>query len=67
MSKTGKYWYMIMFGYALWTIAQGLLSTIVDSTSYGKLVGFLLLAGFGSAFTFQTFVAVLIYRHGAIR
>lgn len=59
MSKTGKYWHMIIFGYVLWGVAQGLLSTVVDSTSYGRLIGFQILAGFGAAFTFQTFVLPL--------
>ncbi|KDQ58485.1 hypothetical protein JAAARDRAFT_34295 [Jaapia argillacea MUCL 33604] len=53
-SRTGIYKPFIVTGFALWTIAQGLLSTIDGSSSTGKIAGILLMAGLSSGFTFQT-------------
>lgn len=61
MSKGGKYRPMILLGFVLWAVAQGLLSTVVDSNSSTKLIGFMLLAGFGASLTFQTSVALFFY------
>ncbi|KAI0701349.1 MFS general substrate transporter [Cytidiella melzeri] len=53
-SRTGKYRYPIVIGYGLWSIAQGLQSTIDEQSSTGKIVGLLLMAGLASGLTFQT-------------
>ncbi|GJE94802.1 MFS general substrate transporter [Phanerochaete sordida] len=53
-SRTGHYRYLIIFGYGVWCIAQGLQSTIDEHSSIGKVVGTLLMAGIASGFTFQT-------------
>jgi hypothetical protein len=44
----------IYLGFAIWTIGQGLLSTIGRDTSLGKLVGYQILSGVGAGQTFQT-------------
>lgn len=41
-------------GFAIWTIACGLLSTISPSISNAKLIGYQILAGVGAGQTFQT-------------
>ncbi|EKM58038.1 uncharacterized protein PHACADRAFT_252002 [Phanerochaete carnosa HHB-10118-sp] len=53
-SRTGHYRNLVIFGYGLWCIAQGLQSTINEHSSVGKIVGTLLMAGVASGFTFQT-------------
>ncbi|EIN07711.1 MFS general substrate transporter [Punctularia strigosozonata HHB-11173 SS5] len=53
-SRTGRYRPMIIIGYALWSVAQGLQSTITQDSSDGKIVGYLLLGGIASGGTFQT-------------
>jgi len=47
---------MIVGGYAVWSAAQGLQSTINVHSSNGKIIGSLLMAGIASGFTFQTCV-----------
>ncbi|KAJ9099214.1 hypothetical protein QFC21_004094 [Naganishia friedmannii] len=54
VSKTGDYRINIYLGFAIWTIGQGLLSTIGRDTSLGKLVGYQILSGVGAGQTFQT-------------
>lgn len=44
----------LYLGYAIWTIAVGLLSTIGPKTSIAKLCGYQILAGIGGGQTFQT-------------
>ncbi|KIP08458.1 hypothetical protein PHLGIDRAFT_377944 [Phlebiopsis gigantea 11061_1 CR5-6] len=53
-SRTGRYRPLIVFGYGLWTVAQGLQCTIDEHSSLGKIIGFLLITAFASGFTFQT-------------
>ncbi|KIP12091.1 hypothetical protein PHLGIDRAFT_62405 [Phlebiopsis gigantea 11061_1 CR5-6] len=53
-SRWGKYRYLIIFGYGVWSIAQGLLCTVDEHTSTARIIGFLLLGGCASGFTFQT-------------
>ncbi|ORX36039.1 major facilitator superfamily domain-containing protein [Kockovaella imperatae] len=53
-SKTGDYWYNLVMGFSIWTIALGLLSTLGPDTSLGKLIGFQILNGIGAGQTFQT-------------
>ncbi|TFK49175.1 MFS general substrate transporter [Heliocybe sulcata] len=53
-SRTGHYRYNILIGYVLWSIAQGLQSTINENSSTGKIAGTLLMGGLASGFTFQT-------------
>ncbi|ORY25555.1 major facilitator superfamily domain-containing protein [Naematelia encephala] len=54
VSKTGDYKINLMIGYLLWAIGSGLLATIDENTSLGKLVGFQILTGIGAGQTFQT-------------
>lgn len=54
VSKTGNYQINLWVGFAVWTVALGLLSTISPSTSNAKLVGYQILNGFGAGQTFQT-------------
>ncbi len=54
ISRWGKYKPSICVGYALWCIALGLLSTIDQNVSTGKLVGILLFAGVGQGQTLQS-------------
>ncbi|KAJ5113693.1 hypothetical protein N7456_002227 [Penicillium angulare] len=54
VSKTGNYTINIWVGFAIWSIACGLLSTISPDTSIAKLVGFQILSGIGSGQTLQT-------------
>ncbi|CAK7237476.1 hypothetical protein SCUCBS95973_009972 [Sporothrix curviconia] len=44
----------LVAGYALWTIASGLFTTVTPSTSSGKLVAYQILTGLGSGQTLQT-------------
>ncbi|KIP08456.1 hypothetical protein PHLGIDRAFT_34950 [Phlebiopsis gigantea 11061_1 CR5-6] len=53
-SRTGNYRWLIIFGYGLWTVAQGLQCTIDQHSSTGRIEGYLLLTAFASGFTFQT-------------
>lgn len=53
-SKTGDYWWNLTVGFAIWTPALGLLSTIDETTSIAKLVGYQVLDGIGAGQTFQT-------------
>ncbi|KAI0087353.1 MFS general substrate transporter [Irpex rosettiformis] len=53
-SRTGKYRYPIILGFALWSVAQGLDTTINEHTPTARIIGFLLLAGCASGFTFQS-------------
>jgi len=55
-SKTGHYRWMIIIGHVGWCVAQGLQSTINLESSDGKIIGILLMAGFTSGLTFQTYV-----------
>ena len=63
-SLTGHYRWMIVGGHALWCVAQGLQSTISLETSIGKIAGYLFLAGFSSAWTYQTYAHHLIEASG---
>ena len=54
VSKTGNYRFNLWVGFAIWTVACGLLSTISPTTSNAKLVGYQMLSGIGAGQTFQT-------------
>lgn len=54
VSKTGNYQLNLWVGFAIWTIALGLLSTISPTISNAKLVGYQILNGIGAGQTFQT-------------
>jgi len=54
ISRCGRYKPSICVGYALWSVALGLLSTIDQDVSTGKLVGILLFAGIGQGQTLQS-------------
>ncbi|EPS99206.1 hypothetical protein FOMPIDRAFT_1060977 [Fomitopsis schrenkii] len=53
-ARTGHYRYLIIAGYSLWTVAQGLQCTIRENSSEGKIIGYLFMAGLASGMTFQT-------------
>ncbi|TFY51788.1 hypothetical protein EVJ58_g10381 [Rhodofomes roseus] len=53
-ARTGHYRYMIIAGYSLWTVAQGLQCTIHQHSSEAKIIGSLLMAGIAAGMTFQT-------------
>ncbi|KDQ59098.1 hypothetical protein JAAARDRAFT_652302 [Jaapia argillacea MUCL 33604] len=53
-ARTGIYRPMIIVGYALWTVAQGLMTTIDEHTSNSSIAGFVALAGLSAGMTFQT-------------
>lgn len=54
VSRTGKYRNIIHSGFALWSVACGLLSTITPSSPRAVLVVYMLLAGIGAGQTLQT-------------
>ncbi|CAK7223865.1 hypothetical protein SEUCBS140593_005377 [Sporothrix eucalyptigena] len=54
VSKTGNYQLNLWVGFAIWTIALGLLSTVSPNISNAKLVGYQILNGIGAGQTFQT-------------
>lgn len=53
-SRTGQYRPFIICGFAIWTVAQGLQTTIDQETSNKKIIGFLVMAAVGAGQTFQT-------------
>ncbi|KZT29870.1 MFS general substrate transporter [Neolentinus lepideus HHB14362 ss-1] len=53
-ARTGIYRPMVIVGYALWTIGQGLQTMITKHSSTGMIVGSLFLSGCASGLTFQT-------------
>ncbi|EPQ54241.1 MFS general substrate transporter [Gloeophyllum trabeum ATCC 11539] len=53
-ARTGIYRPMVILGYALWTVGQGLLTMVNEHTSKGLIIGALLICGLASGFTFQT-------------
>lgn len=53
-SKTGNYQLQLWFGFAIWAVACGLLSTISAATSEARLIGYQILSGVGAGQTFQT-------------
>ncbi|KAJ4389868.1 hypothetical protein N0V93_007340 [Gnomoniopsis smithogilvyi] len=53
-SKTGNYQIQLWFGFAIWAVACGLLSTISPTTSEARLIGYQILSGVGAGQTFQT-------------
>ncbi|SCZ93180.1 BZ3500_MvSof-1268-A1-R1_Chr6-2g08512 [Microbotryum saponariae] len=54
IARTGEYKIFIVCGYAIWSIGLGLLSTLNESSSTAKLVGFLIITGFGQGQTLQS-------------
>ncbi|CAK7232653.1 hypothetical protein SCUCBS95973_008331 [Sporothrix curviconia] len=54
VSKYSCYRINLIAGFALWTIASGLFTTVTPTTSTGKLVGYQILTGLGSGQTLQT-------------
>lgn len=53
-SKTGNYQIQLWFGFAIWSVACGLLSTISPTISEARLIGYQILSGVGAGQTFQT-------------
>lgn len=59
VSKYSCYRINLVVGYALWTIASGLFTTVTPETSSGKLVAYQIFTGLGSGQTLQvTLVAI---------
>ena len=59
-ARTGHYRYLIVAGFGIWSVAQGLESTIDEYSSVGKICGLLLMGGVASGFTFQTCVITVL-------
>jgi hypothetical protein len=53
-TRTGHYKTQIVTGFALWTVAQGILTTVNGGSSMAKVAGALALAGVAAGMTFQT-------------
>src|SRR5579859_812485 len=53
-NRTGRYNPSIWAGFALWTLGLGLQTTFGPDISLGKIVGYLIVEGFGIGLTFQT-------------
>ncbi|TFK50126.1 MFS general substrate transporter [Heliocybe sulcata] len=53
-ARTGSYRPMVILGYTLWTVGQGLQTMINQHSSTAMIVGPLLLSGCASGLTFQT-------------
>ncbi|KAF9445948.1 MFS general substrate transporter [Macrolepiota fuliginosa MF-IS2] len=54
VSRTGRYRTIVHSGFAIWSLACGLISTITPRTKPGVMVVFMLLSGVGSGQTLQT-------------
>ncbi|CDZ98057.1 Tetracycline resistance protein TetB/drug resistance transporter [Phaffia rhodozyma] len=54
VSKTGEYRINLCLGFFVWTIGLGLISTLDENTSLGKIIGYQILCGAGAGQTFQT-------------
>jgi hypothetical protein len=52
--RTGKYNPVIWAGFALWTLGLGLQTTFNADIGIGKIIGYLIINGFGIGMTFQT-------------
>lgn len=52
--RTGRYNPSIWAGFALWTLGLGLQTTFGPDISLGKIIGYLIVEGFGIGLTFQT-------------
>lgn len=52
--RTGRYNPSIWVGFALWVLGLGLQTTFGPDISLGKIVGYLIVEGFGIGLTFQT-------------
>jgi hypothetical protein len=60
VSRTGHYRYFVIAGYALWSVAEGIQSTLDEHASIGKVAGIMLFTGFASAGTFQTYALTFV-------
>ena len=54
VTKSGNYFWQLVSGFAIWTIASGLLSTTTPDISDAKMIGYQILSGIGSGQTFMT-------------
>ncbi|GJN87561.1 hypothetical protein Rhopal_000515-T1 [Rhodotorula paludigena] len=54
VSRVGEYKPSICVGYAIWAVGLGLLSTLDEKSSIGKIIGFQLVNGAGQGQTLQT-------------
>lgn len=64
VGKTGEYLPCVVGGYMLWCVGIGLLSTLNETTSTARLVGYLILTGAGQGNTLQTSVpSRLLFAH----
>ncbi|KAK6461232.1 major facilitator superfamily domain-containing protein [Scheffersomyces coipomensis] len=53
MSYTGHYYFIVVFGYGIWTVACGLCLLFDDTTTWGVVSGILIIMGIGVGFIFQ--------------
>lgn len=53
MSVTGEYRWNLATGFAVWTLGLGLISSLDQFSSLGKIVGYQVMAGAGAGSTFQ--------------
>jgi hypothetical protein len=56
VSRTGHYRYFVIGSYALWSVAEGIQTTLDKQSSVAKVAGIMLFTGFACAGTFQTYV-----------
>ncbi|GAA6005289.1 hypothetical protein JCM11491_002647 [Sporobolomyces phaffii] len=54
IARTGRYKPSICVGYAIWTVGLGLLSSISDSTSQAKLIGYMIVTAVGQGQSLQS-------------
>jgi hypothetical protein len=57
--RTGRYNPVICTGFALWTLGLGLQTTFSADISTAKIIGYLIVEGFGIGLTFQTSMLTL--------
>jgi hypothetical protein len=54
VSKTGDYWWNLVFGFSIWTIGLGLMGSTNENSSTAMLAGYQIIIGIGAGQTFQT-------------
>lgn len=60
ISKYGRYREYIIAGFGIWAASAGALSTLSPSSSVGKIVGLLILSGFGGGLVIQSTVIAIM-------
>lgn len=59
----GRYRECILFGWVIWAVGLGLLSTLDESSGIGKQIGYGILTGVGVGNTLQPYVSSMNFRH----